>query len=144
MAIFTETESVIQFISTKKPKLVNLEVKDGQLIFCEDSRELYLDHHGTRTQYGSYIFLNTEEQRLLLSSPLTSFYFVYETNLIWRYDGAQGWIQITSPPQEQVKFTDTLPDQGSDKTIYVSGSDMFRWKNGEYQSIGGSYWHILA
>lgn len=136
---------VVKFISTKKAKLVNLEYKDGQLIFCEDSRELYLDHHNERIQYGTYIFLNTEEQRLLLTSPLTAFYFVYETNLIWRYDGTEGWIQITSPPQEQVKFLDSenFPEKGNDKTIYVSGSDMYRWNNGEYQSIGGSYWKNL-
>lgn len=141
-----ETTAVVKFISTKKAKLVNLEVKDGQLIFCEDSRELYLDHHGVRTQYGSFIFLNTEEQRLLLPSPLTSFYFVYETNLIWRYDGASGWIQITSPPQEQIQFMDfeNFPEEGNSKAIYISGSDIYRWNDGEYQSIGGSYWKNLV
>lgn len=138
-------DSIFKFISTKKAKLVNLPYKDGQLIFCEDSRELFLDHHEERLQYGSYIFLNTDEQRLLLTSPLSAFYFVYETNIIWRYDGADGWIQITTSPREQIQFLDLedFPSTGYEKTIYISGNDIYRWNEGEYQNISGSYWKTI-
>lgn len=136
--------TVIKFISTIKSKLDSLELLNGQLIFVEDTQELFLDLHDKRTQYGSFIFLNTEEQRLLLYSPFNAFYFVLETSILWRYE-PDGWVQITSPPREQVVFLDreNFPTIGDASCIYISETDMYRWKDGEYQVIGSSYWKYL-
>lgn len=139
-------ETIVKFISTIESRLSQLEVINGQLIFVEDSKKLYLDFENTRTQYGNFIFLATEIQRQGLKYPLSSFYFVYETNIIWRYDSGLGtWIQITSEPKEKVIFLDSgdFPAIGDPSRLYISGTDMYRWRDGEYQIIGSSYWKSL-
>lgn len=139
-------ESVIKFISTTQAKLPQLEVVNGQLIFVEDTRRIYLDFHGLRTQYADFIYLSTEEQRKGLQYPLDAFYFVYETNLLWRYDSAlEKWMQVTDTPKEQIVFLDTqdFPRVGDPSRIYISDKDIYRWRDGEYQLIGSSYWKSL-
>lgn len=139
-------DAIIKFVSTTESKLSQLGIVNGQLIFVEDSRKLYLDFDNTRTQYGNFIFLATDIQRLGIRFPLDSFYFVYETNVIWRYDsGLEKWIQITTNPGENIVFMDysDFPVTGNPSRIYISGTDMYRWRDGEYQIIGSSYWKRL-
>lgn len=48
-------EAIIKFISTTEEKLPLLEVVNGQMIFVEDSKKIFLDFHNTRTQYSDFI-----------------------------------------------------------------------------------------
>lgn len=138
--------TVVKFISTTEKKLADLEILNGQLIFVEDTRRVYMDLHNQRTQYNNIIYLSTENQRLSMSTPVAAFYFCYETNIVWRYDDTiQEWIQITGKPQQSVVFLDEedFPAKGNPSCIYISGVDIYRWRDGEYQIIGSSYWKKL-
>ena len=138
---------IASFISTVKSKLDSLEIKNGQLIFVEDSREIYLDFHSKRTQYSDFIFLNTESQREGILAPLSGFYFVYETNILWRYDGAAGWVQITTQPAQQIVFLnrEEFPEEGNSSCLYISNLDIYKWDSIEkkYKQIGTPYWETI-
>lgn len=138
--------SIVKFISTKEKKLPELEIVNGQLIFVEDTRRVYLDFHNQRIPYNNIIYLSTEAQRISLTSPVPAFYFCYETNIVWRYeDTTQEWIQITGKPQQSIVFLDEqeFPSIGNPSCLYISGVEMYRWRDGEYQIIGSSYWKEL-
>ena len=95
---------------------------------------------------NNIIYLSTEAQRISLTSPVPAFYFCYETNIVWRYeDTTQEWIQITGKPQQSIVFLDEqeFPSIGNPSCLYISGVEMYRWKDGEYQIIGSSYWKEL-
>ena len=97
-----DIDSTLKVVSTTAERLGQLPVDYGQLIFVKDTRQLYFDHKEGRTLYTQIIILETEQQRLSLKFPVTSFYFVKETGVIWRYEGE--WIVITNPPSEQIEF----------------------------------------
>lgn len=139
-------EAIIKFISTTEEKLPLLEVVNGQMIFVEDSKKIFLDFHNTRTQYSDFIYLATEEQRKGIQFPMDAFYFVYETSIIWRYTSVtETWTQITATPKEQVIFLDAqdFPAVGDPSRIYIYNREIYRWRDGEYQIIGSSYWKSL-
>lgn len=138
--------TVVKFITTQESKLDQLEVSNGQLIFVKDSHKILLDSQGTRTEYSSsFLMLSFDSSRESMVYPLETFYFVLETNILWRYDSYEGWIQITQPPQQQIVFLDEedFPLLGSAKTLYISGLDMYRWRNGGYEKMGQQYWQEL-
>lgn len=137
-------KSIIKAISTIDSKLSSLEQKDGQLIFCKDTRRILLDLNGIRTAYEEITTINTESQRTEMLAPVETFYYVLETNILWRYSG--GWIQITSQPAEIVYISDTyldFPSVGNVKQIYIDigNNAIYRWDTTttKYFCVGRDY-----
>lgn len=130
-------ETIIKYWSVPQDKINQLPIEDGQLIFVRDAREIYLDVNGERTSYSQIMILSSEEHRKSLK-PVTGFYFVSSTNVLWRYD--KQWIQLTSSPQEAVVFTDELPSNGVEKTLYIQGTRLYKFDDGNYAELGGSNW----
>lgn len=128
-------DSVIRYYAVSRDKLDQLAVADGQLIFVRDAREIYLDVNGERTSYSQIMVLFDEEHRKGLK-PVTGFYFVSSTNILWRYDNQ--WIQLTTPPREVVVFSDELPQQGVEKTLYITEEDIYKFDDGKYTKLGGA------
>ena len=129
--------SVIRYWTVPSDKLEQLPVADGQLIFVRDAREIYLDVNGERTTYSQIMILIDEDHRKGLK-PVTGFYFVSSTNILWRYDGQ--WIQLTTAPKEVVVFTDELPQNGVEETLYIQGTRMYKVDEGNYAELGGPHW----
>lgn len=135
---------ILKAISTVDSKLASLEQKDGQLIFCKDTRRILLDLNGVRTAYEQITTLNTESQRTEILAPIDGFYFVLETHILWRY--SSDWIQITSQPAEIIYISDTyldFPSVGNLKQIYIdTGNDaIYRWDTAtaKYFCVGRDY-----
>lgn len=133
--------NVIKHISTTSDQLSSIEVVAGQLIFCRDDRTIHLDDSTGRCDYNQIIVLTTETQREAIATPVNNaFYFCQETNVFWRYD--EGWVALTATPNEQVFFgaKADFPSVGSEKVLYVSGTEMYRWLENNYIRMGtGSY-----
>lgn len=135
---------ILKAISTVDSKLASLEQKDGQLIFCKDTRKILLDLNGVRTAYEQITTINTESQRTEMLAPVEAFYFVLDTHILWRYEGE--WIQITTQPAEIVYLSDTylnFPPVGNTHQIYIDTDDnaIYRW-NGtatKYFCVGRDY-----
>ena len=128
-------DSVIRYYAVSRDKLDQLTVADGQLIFVHDAREIYLDVNGERTSYSQIMILFDEEHRKGLK-PVTGFYFVSSTNVLWRYDNQ--WIQLTTSPREVVVFSNELPQQGVEETLYITEEDIYKFDDGKYTKLGGT------
>lgn len=136
--------ATIKFISTVDSKLSQLDIQNGQLIFVGDTRKIYLDFNGIRTEYSQIIPLGKESDRLNYLSPITGFYFVKETAVLWRVEQGE-WIQLTEPPREWIVYTtyNTLPKQGKLNTLYITETQSYRWIDNEYVRLGCEVWEAI-
>ena len=117
---------MMKFIATTKDKLDTLSIKTGQLIFVQDERAIYLDTD-KRTCYQAIINVIDDDHRLNLVSPVSGFYYVQTTSVLWSFfDGT--WKQLTGS-DSSIVFTDkkNFPEIGNDKVLYVDGTLMYRW-----------------
>lgn len=138
---------ILKVISTVDSKLSSLSQKNGQLIFCKDTRRILLDLNDIRTAYEQITTINLESQRTEMLSPINGFYYVLDTNVLWRYSGE--WIQLTTPPSEIVYLSETyldFPSVGGIDTLYIDAGDnaIYRWDDtlSKYFCIGRDYKEI--
>lgn len=117
----TSIKSVMSLIATTSSKIRNLAIKDGQLIFIQDLGRIAFDFKGNRVFYNQIVELDTEAERLNLDSPLSGYYFVIDTAVLWYYQDE--WVQITEKPQEVIFIGVELPELGQEKTLYVDKDD---------------------
>ena len=118
----TNVAGVLSVCATTSDKVKNLVIQDGQLIFVHDVGRIALDLHGKRTFYNQIIELESEQERLNLSDMVNGkYYFIIETAVLWRY--FNGWIQLTSSPNEILFIGTELPELGKPKTLYVNRTD---------------------
>lgn len=134
--------TVLSVIGTVKSKLSDLSIKNGQLIFVQDSQKIALDFNGKRVFYNQIVILKTEQERQELLAPVEGlFYFVLGTAVLWTY--STDWIQITNSPEEILFVGTTLPELGSEKTIYVNkaNKNISIWdkETSTYIIVGESY-----
>ena len=132
---------VIKYYTLPQEKVSQLPIADGQLIFVRDAREIFLDVNGERTSYSQIMVLIDEDHRKSLK-PVTGFYFVSSTSVLWRYENNQ-WIPLTTPPREKVVFTDELPQIGVEETLYIQGTKMYKYDEGNYAELGGLNWETF-
>ena len=111
--------TILSICATTSDKLKDLVIKDGQLIFVRDVGRIALDYRNKRTFYNQIVELETEQERLDLSDPVNGkYYFVIEKAIFWRY--FNGWIQLTTSPEEIVFIGTEMPELGQSKTWYVN------------------------
>lgn len=85
----------LNLIETIQTKLSTLSKKDGQLIVVRDNASLHIDLDGNRIYISDWIDVSTDEERLAMLTPLNNkYYYVVETNKIWRYISGQ-WVLVT-------------------------------------------------
>jgi hypothetical protein len=114
----TDVKSILSVIGTVKSRLPDLAIKNGQLIFVQDSPTIALDFNGKRTFYNEIITISTEEQRQNMLAPISgSYYFVVESAVLWTYQTQ--WIQITTKPQDIIFIGTNLPELGKKQTLYA-------------------------
>lgn len=113
---------ILSAIATVSSKLPDLVIKNGQLIFVQDKQKIALDFNDKRVFYNQIIILQTDQERQTILAPISDlFYFVIDTAVLWTY--SNGWIQITLSPQDVVFIGTTLPELGSNRTVYVNKED---------------------
>lgn len=120
MADVNATKNILSLIATSSSKIKDLVIKDGQLIFVQDLGRIAFDFKGKRIFYNQIVELQTETERMKLVSPLSGYYFVIDTAVLWFYQ--DGWMQITGRPQEVVSIGVELPElgQAKDNVLYVN------------------------
>lgn len=122
MADVTNKTSILSVCATIASRLQDLEIKDGNLIFIQDIHRIALDFGGKRVFYNQIEELATDADRLSILAPVTgSFYFVINTAILWTYQ--DGWVQLTTPPEEIVYIGTEMPELGSVKTLYINKSN---------------------
>lgn len=123
MADVNNTKSILSLIATSSSKIRDLVIKDGQLIFIQDLGRIAFDFKGKRVFYNQIVELQTEMERIAIDSPLSGYYFVIDTAVLWFYQ--DGWMQITEKPKEIVSIGVELPElgQAKDNVLYVNKAE---------------------
>lgn len=117
----TNTKSVMSLVATTSSKIRDLVIKNGQLIFIQDLGRIAFDFKGKRVFYNQIVELDTEAERLTLDSPLSGYYFIIDTAVLWFYQN--DWVQITEKPQEVIFIGVELPELGQANKIYVNKTE---------------------
>lgn len=117
------TKNIMSLIATSSSKIKDLVIKNGQLIFIQDLGRIALDYNNTRVFYNQIVELDTEVERLTLDSPLSGYYFVVDTAVLWFYQNE--WIQITEKPEEVIFIGVELPELGQAKEgmLYINKAE---------------------
>ena len=139
----------MRFIATTSDKISTIAKQKGQLIFSRDDRVIYLDTDtNTRTEYRSIISLINEEQRQSIISPVSGFYFVEETAILWTYSINKGWEQLTKTPDDRILFYSSIsefPAQGKEGILYNTLDNIYKWSSlqNTYIKIGSEIWEPI-
>lgn len=113
------TKTILSLCATTSEKIKDLVIKEGQLIFVHDAGRLAFDYRGKRTFYNQVIELSTEQERIDLTDAVNGkYYFIIETATLWRY--FNGWIQLTSSPNEILFVGTEMPELGQPNKLYVN------------------------
>ncbi|MBS5371140.1 MAG: hypothetical protein KHY19_16960 [Coprobacillus cateniformis] len=133
---------ILSAIGTVASKLPDLSIKNGQLIFIQDSQKIALDFNDKRVFYNQVVILQKESDREAILAPINElFYFVVDTAVLWMYHNE--WVQITSQPENIVFIGTTLPELGSAKTLYVNKEEqnisIWDSESSEYIVVGNTY-----
>ena len=115
--------TIMSLVATNSPRIKELPIKNGQLIFIQDLGRIAFDFKGNRVFYNQIVELETEAERLMLDDPLDGYYFIIGTGCLWFYK--DGWIQITEKPEEVVHIDVELPQLGQAKenVLYVNKAE---------------------
>ena len=111
----------LKVIATSSSRIRDLVIKDGQLIFVRDLGRIAFDFKGKRVFYNQIVELATEADRLALENPLSGYYFVIGSAVLWHYK--DGWTQITEKPKEVLFIGVELPELGQQGKLYVDTDD---------------------
>lgn len=133
---------ILSAIGTVASKLPDLSIKNGQLIFIQDSQKIALDFNDKRVFYNQVVILQKESDREAILAPINElFYFVVDTAVLWMYHNE--WVQITSQPENIVFIGTILPELGSAKTLYVNKEEqnisIWDSESSEYIVVGNTY-----
>ena len=133
---------ILSAIGTVASKLPDLSIKNGQLIFIQDSQKIALDFNDKRVFYNQVVILQKESDREAILAPINElFYFVVDTAVLWMYHNE--WVQIPSQPENIVFIGTTLPELGSAKTLYVNKEEqnisIWDSESSEYIVVGNTY-----
>lgn len=77
----TVNSAQLSVITTTSSRLSDLVIKNGQLIFIQDKHRVALDFNGKRTFYNQITELDTDYDRVSISSP-SGYYFVVDTAVL--------------------------------------------------------------
>ena len=119
----TTNKGILSLIATKSSRIKDLVIKNGQLIFIQDLGRIAFDFNNKRVFYNQIVELETEADRLTLDSPLSGYYFIIDTGVLWFYKDE--WVQITEKPKEVICIDVELPALGQAKegTLYVNKAE---------------------
>lgn len=90
----------IIFLQVRKYQMVDISVKENNLIYCIDTKEAYYDiSNNKRIQIGCTIQLDSERDRLEIVTPLLDkLYIILESNKAYRFQ-SNNWVEITNKPE---------------------------------------------
>ena len=133
-------------IETIQSNLELIPVKAGQVIYCTDSRETFMDNNqGERVKMGDIITLETESDRESIFVPLLDkLYLVLETNKLYRFNGDE-WICISNNTKiSLIKNSITLTANSTKAKIGIPGFDKTKdtimvYVNSVYLDEGSDY-----
>lgn len=119
--------AIVKFYHTTQSKLAQLPVSDGNLVFVTDTKKMYLDINGNRLAYTDIQVLPKETDRTSILAPIEGFYYIEETNILWRYK--EGWKKVTPDNLSPLFFGayEDFPTTGNSNVLYISDDATYKW-----------------
>lgn len=119
--------AIVKFYHTTQSKLAQLPVSDGNLVFVTDTKKMYLDINGNRLGYQDIQVLPTDTDRTSILAPIEGFYYIEETNILWRYK--EGWKKVTPDNLSPLFFGayEDFPPTGNSNVLYISDDATYKW-----------------
>lgn len=114
----------VKFIATNSNKLSEIAKKDGQIIFSRDEQVIYLDSSNKRTAFKNILIIDTEANRAQSVAIEGCFYFVEDSNLLYRYKDSQ-WNCLNS---SEIIFNDrnAFPEIGDATKLYATNDAIYK------------------
>ena len=82
-------------------------LKQGQVIFVEDTCEIHWDPTSDkRVRMRDVIIVNTENERTEILAPLSKFYYVIESNVLYRFGADGQWKTVSDMSSVQGHIND--------------------------------------
>lgn len=125
----------MKLVYTTSTKLNQIAITDGQIIFLSDENQICLDMKGKRLIYKAIKTFDTDVQRLNSTPIEKTFYFVFETNVMWQYINSQ-WHQITASDLTPILFypkEENFPAIGKENRLYYTNEGIYNWKNSDQE-----------
>ena len=142
----------VKFIRTTASKVNSIAVSDGQYILVSsdssgDSEYIAYDDSISRHIVSDVVDLPYDVDRNTVTPSARKFYYVQETNRLWRYIG-NTWTCLNEPPGYVVQVDSKLqlPASGNVNTVYFvkDTNETYRWDatDSGYYCVG-SDWHNI-
>lgn len=119
----------VKFIATVKAKINDIPVESGNIIFSTDDRVIYLDKGDKRISFQQIMTIATEVERERYVGALDGcFYYVEETNLLYRYSKEKQWTCLNKAGSGNVIFDDrgSFPEKGDPTALYVTDDAIYK------------------
>lgn len=105
--------ALLRPIETIESRLSDIPIKSGQLIFCTDTNDIYMDNsENDRIHMTDIIKLKTEADRGSIIVPLIGkIYLVEDSNILYKYNGLE-WETISMDiciDIEEIPYTQLIP-----------------------------------
>lgn len=123
----------MKLVYTTSSRLDQIAITDGQIIFLSDENQICLDMRGKRLTYKAIKTFNTDAQRLNSIPIEKTFYFVFETNVMWQYFNGE-WKQITASDLTPILFypkETNFPNTGKENRLYYTDTGIYNWKESD-------------
>lgn len=112
--------AIVNLFVTKPKYLSQIPVRDGNIVFVEQSNQVCLDFHNERYTYETIHTFHNEAERIVYRPFLSGYYFVIETGCLWYFDKTK-WTRITKTPEDIITFVEVdMPATGKSEVLYVS------------------------
>lgn len=124
----------VKYIVTTSAKLNEVPEEVGNLIFCEDTRRIALDGENGRVFYDQIMCLANDSMRTsMIRNLVDGFYFVMETDVLWRLENLS-WHQITEKPSSQIVYgtLNSFPRPGIESCLYMTATNLYHWNPDTY------------
>ena len=112
--------AIVNLFVTKPKYLSQIPVRDGNIVFVEESNQVCLDYNNERYTYETIHTFQTEQERAAYKPTLPGYYFVADEGCLWYYDASK-WTRITKTPEDIITFVEMeFPATGKTEVLYVS------------------------
>ena len=118
----------MKLVYTTSKKINSLDVVDGQVIYCPDDNIIALDMKSQRFVYKTIRTFDTDADRINAVFASPGFYYVEETNIIWRLTNGKTWRQITPTNASPIVYGETeevFPSMGEEGILYHTDKGIY-------------------
>lgn len=121
----------MKLVYTTSKKINELAIADGQIIFCPDDNIIALDMKNQRFTYKTIKTFETDAERVNAVFAAPGFYYVEETNILWRLTNTNVWRQVTPTRVSPIIYGETeevFPSIGEEGMLYHTDKGIYNWK----------------